>query len=119
DATGQKSVSVGKAREIITDYIKAETEKAAGSNQRLSLLEIRTLPQDAIQDLLHLRGKDDLASALPYLELSEDGLYEALHYSDPPWQPAEVVDAGSVRLRGGSVVVEGLSGMRPEWQAPV
>lgn len=57
--TGQKSVSVDKLIGKAHDYAFAVAEKAAGSNQRLSLVEAKNLPEDLRGDFFALRGKED------------------------------------------------------------
>lgn len=119
DETGQKSVSVRKIAEVVADYVKREAEAAAGPNQRLSLLEIRAMPKDLIDDLLHLRGRDRLAPPPPSIELTEEGVYEVMFYRDDPWRPTETVEQGTIRPDGDGFRIEDLGPVRADWEGPV
>lgn len=59
EATGQQSVSVDKLIAHGHAYAKANGERVAGDNQKMSLLEARSLPADLRPDFFELRGKED------------------------------------------------------------
>lgn len=119
DETGQKSVSAQKIAQIVAERVQREAEDAAGPNRRLSLLEIRTMPKNLVDDLLHLRGRDNLTPVLPYVDIDENGLYDLLYYRDAPWTPSETVETGSIHHDGEQVVLQGLAGVRADWEGPV
>lgn len=119
EATGQKSVSANKFKGVVAAYAERMAAREAGPNQRLSLLEIRNLPDDLTPDLLHLRGKDDLAPVAPdapSVIFDEGHIYELMYYRpEGPWEPERVVDEGTVRHDGTRPVVEGLNDVG-DWQ---
>ena len=114
EKTGQKSVGVAKFQSVIADYVEREAKKAAGPNQRLSLLEIRNLPTDLIDDAMHLRGRDQLASPLPRLAFNENDMYAYL--TTRTTTPEAVVNTGTVTHDGNAVVIRGLNDVGA-WQS--
>jgi len=112
-ATGQKSVSARKFKNVVADYVDATAQAAAGSNQRLSLLEIRNLPDDLQADLKHMRGKDNLVMR-PSVRFNENDLYEFMVLQDN-WSPSKVVDAGQVSKDATGVTFSGMTDVG-EWQ---
>jgi hypothetical protein len=121
EKTGKKSVGVNVFLSAISATVETEVAAVAGANQRMSLVELRNLPNNLVPDLLHLRGKDDLKSpsSLPRMTFTEEGIYEALFYQDPPWAPTEEVKTGTIDHDGTHVIVGGLSGMRDAWAPAV
>ena len=55
--SGQKTMSAEKLIGIEVRRLEDAAVAVAGPNQRVSLLEIRRLPRDLQDDILHLRGK--------------------------------------------------------------
>jgi hypothetical protein len=117
--TGQKTVSARKLTGVITAEVKQEAKKAAGPNQRLSLLEIRNLPQNMVADLLHLRGKDRLptpgAAHVPTVEFTEAKLEQFMTWAATPWQPTETVAQGTFRQKPGDPIITGLQLKNADW----
>jgi len=123
EKTGKKSVGVNVFLNAMTATVETEVAAVAGANQKMSLLELRNLPANLVPDMLHLRGKDDLASpssgpALSRVVFEEGALYEFMFYADPPWKPAETLATGAIGFDGNFPVLSGLSGMPAEY-API
>jgi hypothetical protein len=119
ERTGQKSVSAEKFVGVVGDYAARQAERHAGTNQRLSLVEIRNLPDDLVGDLLHLRGKDDLppvTASAPRVKFNENDLYAFLYPEQGDgWQSARSVTEGAVKTVGVDIVVDGLTDVG-DWQ---
>ncbi len=112
EKTGQKTVGVAKFQGVVADYVKREAEKAAGPNQRLSLVEIRNLPTDLIADAQHLRGRDNQV-VFPTVTFDENGVYDLLDKGG--FTPEKTVNGGTVNHDGNQVVFAGLTDVGP-WQ---
>ncbi|MCP4502147.1 MAG: hypothetical protein GY822_19490 [Deltaproteobacteria bacterium] len=116
DATGQKTVGAEKLTEVVGDYVQRHAEAAAGNNQRLSLREIRMMPMDLQDDILHLRGKDDLAAPPPVLRFNENDIYAFEPWN---WQPQTSVSSGSLKKMGAQVIMVGLPKVEDELKSVV
>ncbi len=112
EKTGQKTVGVAKFQSVVADYVKREAEKAAGPNQRLSLVEIRNLPTDLVGDALHLRGRDG-QTVVPTVRFNENDVYALLDAGG--FSPERSVTSGNVTHNGQAVVLTGLTNVG-EWQ---
>jgi hypothetical protein len=119
DRTGQKTVSARKLIGVLTAAVEADVAQAAGPNQRLSLVELRNLPANLKDDLLHLRGKDTLATPLSKVEFEEAAMYQFMFYASVPWKPTELIMSGRFDEVGGAAVIAGVTTQNPDWQAPV
>jgi hypothetical protein len=120
DRTGQKSVSAEKFVNVVGDYAERQAERHAGPNQRLSLVEIRNLPDDLVADLQHLRGKDDLApvsTRSPGVTFEEAAMHDFLYpETGDGWQSTRSVAEGTLRKTADNgFVPEGLSDVG-DWQ---
>jgi hypothetical protein len=122
-ATGQKSVSVDKLIAHGHNYAKANGERVAGSNQRMSLLEARALPADLRTDFFELRGHVDPIASRGQLERSLRAAVDSgagLYFTDraeptirdaTAFSPAEVETAVAGEAPADEVVVaRGASG---------
>ena len=92
--TGQKSVSAEKMIRELAEYAEQRAAQVAGSNQRLSLIEARSLPQDLQAEFFYLRGKglpdrvtpqqlSEVVWRLVEAALDDETLIKLL---GPPWQ---------------------------------
>lgn len=109
DATGQKTVGANKFTKVASDYARAAAEEAAGSNRKLSLVEIRNLPADLREDVRFLRGKSKLPPMLPQVTFTEAGLYPFIAYGE--WQPEHVVSEGALHYEGDQLLRAELVGV--------
>jgi hypothetical protein len=106
-ATGQKSVSSKKFLDVVCTYAGRTAAKVAGTNQRLSLAEIRKMPVDLRSDIRYLRGQGPLAPKAPRLKFEEDEIYPFLLQ----WQATHTLHPTTITHDGNQVVTTGLSPM--------
>lgn len=92
--TGQKTVSAEKLVRKLGEYAERSAEQVAGPNQRLSLLEARSLPTDLQAEFFYLRGKGlpERVSPATLKDAVEQMAKDALDNGSltklptPPWQ---------------------------------
>lgn len=92
--TGQKTVSATKLLRKIGEYAEREASDVAGPNQRLSLVEARSLPDDLQAEFFYLRGKGlpDRVEPQTLKEGVHQMVVDALdaesmtRLDQPPWQ---------------------------------
>lgn len=94
EKTGQKTVSAEKLIGKVHDYVLAKAEAVAGPNQKLSLLEARSLPADLQAEFFYLRGKGlpervspvDLAEGVRAIVQQALDSESMTRLPAPPWQ---------------------------------
>jgi len=100
ERTGQQSVSVNKLLDRGEAYAFATAAKVAGSNQRISLVEARMLPQDLKADWAELRGLDTVAGPKEAFEIDSalqgklDELMDDTWVSS--WDVAETIEGAGL-----------------------